>query len=228
MTFTQIIAEARRLVKATTSSYLTGDIVVSANRAEERITQIIRDSQGRWQWDDSNNEDLPIATTGLFANQQDYELDLSHYRIERLELKGQNQINFSIKLKPFDISDVHCMDVYNSGATGTPEYYDKIGNSLFLYPTPNYTQQTSLKIFYERGPDYFTDADTTKTPGFNPLFHRLVALWAAYDYALINQLAVAKGLADDIALQEAQLKDYYALRDRDEHIKLSVRRHSFR
>lgn len=222
MTFTEILAEARRLAKQTSTSYPTSEVTTSANRALERVTSLIRDAEGRWQWDDSNNSDFPFATTAITTDIQDYSLDPSHYRIERMEIKD-TEGNWH-KLDSIDTADVYDQSLTDFLKTsGLPKYYDKVGNSVLLYPKPNYTQAASLKVFYERGPDYFETTDTTKTPGFNTLFHSLVPLWAAYDFAFINQLPTAKSIADRIALMEDDLKDYYSLRDKDDRIQLRSR-----
>ena len=227
LTFTQILSESRRLVRANSSSYSTDDITSSSNRALDREVAVIRDAQGRWQFDDSNNTDFPIATTGLVANQQDYGLDPTHYRIERVEVLDEAG-NWT-KLTSIDEADIYNQSItdFLSGA-GVPQYYDKTANSLFLYPKPNYTQSASLKVFYERGPSYFTSADTTKTPGFNPMFHSLIPLWCAYDYAFVNQLDIADRLRAEIASMEENLISYYSLRDKDEHLGLRARLSNYR
>lgn len=227
MNNTEILTETRRLVKANTTSYPTSEITVSSNRALDRVTGLIRQAQGRWQWDDSNYSDFPFATTALNEDQQDYELDPTHYRIERMEVKDEAG-NWT-KLISIDQADIYDQSItdFLSGS-GIPQYYDKVGNSVLLYPKPSYTQAASLKAFYERGPDYFTTSDTTKTPGFNPLFHRLIPLWNAYDYAFINDLDVTDRLRLEITQMEEQLQDYYSLRDVDDHIRLKTRKHNFR
>lgn len=226
MTFTEILTESRRLVGDTTTKYSTADITVSANRALDRAVGLIRQSEGRWQWDDSNNTDLPIATTGLVTDQQDYSLDATHYRIERIEVKDTSG-NWT-KVQPIDKADLFDTSItdFLSGG-GTPTYYDKVGNSIFLYPTPSYTQTASLKVFYERGPSYFTTSDTTKAPGINALFHRLIPLWCAYDYAFINQMEIKKDLEKEIFKIESELQEYYGHRDRDEKIGLTVKSRKF-
>jgi len=228
MTFTELLADARRLVKDTNTAFTTSEFTSSANRSLEYVTGLIREAQGRWQWDDSNETDFAIATTTLTTDVPDYSLDgTSHFRIERVEVK--DTAGSWTKLKSIDQADIYDQSLtdFMSG-TGIPQYYDKVGNSLFLYPTPSYTQSASLKLFFERGPSYFETTDTTKTPGFNPLFHRLISLSAAYDYAFINQLPVATSLQGEIAKLESQLQEYYTLRDLDEHIQLKARNYNYR
>lgn len=227
MTFTEILADARRWVGDSATGYSTANITASANRALERVTTLIRQSEGRWQWDDSNHTDFPFSTTTLTADQQDYTLDPTHYRIERVEVKDTQ--GTWTKLVPFDQKDIvgESLTDFQDG-TGLPRLYDKVGHSILLYPTPDYTQAASLKVFYQRGPSYFAVDDTTKTPGFNPLFHRLVSMWAAYDFASIADASLAKNIRGEIALMEEDLKEEYSLRDRDEHIRLEARRINFR
>jgi len=225
MTFTEILAESRRLTKTSgnTTSYSADDITVSANRALDRITAIIRDSEGRWQWDDTNYTDFPFATTALVADQQDYSLATPHHKIERVELKDSS--GAWNKLVPIDQADLFDSSITDFLKTsGTPKYYDKIGTSVLLYPKPSYSQAASLKVFHERGASYFTSSDTTKQPGFISTFHSLVPMWCAYDYALLNLSAsFTKGLREEIALWEDWLKGYYAKRDKDEKITLSAK-----
>jgi hypothetical protein len=215
MTFTQILAESRRLVKANSTSYSTPDITTSANRAIDRIVSIIRDSEGRWQWDDSNQTDLPSATTSAVANQQDYSLSTAHLKILRVEIKDEDGIWH--KLQPIDQADLFDSSITEFLSTaGTPQYYDKQGTSLLMYPKFSYSQAASIRVFHERGASYFTSADTSKEPGFNSMFHSLVPMWCAYDYALINSLPILPTLRNEINITEEKLKDHYGTADKDE------------
>lgn len=225
MTFTEIITEARRLTKSKEAGYPTDEIVSSANNALEYATALIRQAEGRWQWDDSNYTDLPNATRTITSGQQDYSLDATHYRIERVEIKDTTG-NW-IKLVPFDQRDIDTSLTDFLDGSGVPQYYDKVGNSLMLYPAPDYTQAASLKVFYQRGPSYFTSTDTTKAPGFNPLFHRIIPLRCAYDWFLINQPEKADRFKLEAIDLEEQLQDFYSLRDKDEHVGLRTKKFNF-
>ena len=193
----------------------------------EHIVALINSADGRWQFDDINNTDQPIATTALVQNQQDYSLLTSHLELTRAEVMDSNG-NW-IKLQPIDQSDVFNQSLTDFMKTaGTPMYYDKIGNSVFLYPKPNYSQDSSLKLYYERGPSYFATTDTTKSPGFNSLFHDLVPLWIAYNFALANSKANAENIMAQIIRKEDALIEYYALRSHDDPIRLRSRPYNFR
>lgn len=204
------------------------------NEALNRVANLIMTSDGRWQFDDTNNTDFPIATTTLVttagSEQQDYTFDVTMLRILRAEVLDST--GAWRKLTPIDQSDIYDQSLTDFLKTaGLPIYYDKQGASIFLYPKPlaaSVTAASGLKIWFQRPPSYFVTSDTTKVPGFNSMYHRLVALIASRDYAVFKQLSVAKGLSDLVLLGEDSLVENYTLRNKDEHIKLSVKRHDFR
>jgi hypothetical protein len=207
------------------------------NEALNRVTSLILKSDGRWQFDDSNNTDLPIGTTDLVttagSEQQDYEFSVSHLKVLGVEVL--NADGNWVNLSPLDQ-----LDLVNTGNSvtdylktpGMPQYYDKIGRSIFLYPKPlaaAVTETGGLKVRFQRPPSYFVYNDTTKVPGFNSLYHRLVALIASRDYALSKSLKNAKSLAELTTQAEEALVEDYMLRNGDERINISSkgRRSSF-
>ncbi len=222
MTLDDIRTKARFLTSTNASSFPDASLVVEANNALDRVVSLIMQSDGRWQWDDSNNTDLPIATTALVASQQDYSLSITHLDIIRVEVQDSSS-NWH-KLLPIDQADVYDQSITDYLKNpGLPTYYDKLGNSLFLYPAPNYAQAASLKVYYQRGPNYFTTADSSKAPGFNTLYHELIPLWIAYNYALANLKQNATGIYQQIQTKEDALKEDYALRGKDDHPRLKAR-----
>ena len=166
------------------------------NRALDKVTVLIMSSDGRWQYDSTNYTDLPIGTTDLIDGQQVYTLSVSHLKLLRVEVK--NQENKYIKLDPIDINDIDEQGMTEfMNSEGTPKYYDIQSDVLFLYPKPQtgyVTFDEGLKVYFQRASSYFSITDTTKTPGFASIFHRLVARWACYDYALSRQLPIANNI----------------------------------
>ena len=214
------------LTNSNSTSFPSSDMAILATNAVERVASLIRESDGRWQYDDTNQTDLPIATTTLTASQQDYTLATSHLSVNRVEVKDST--GAWRKLTPMDQADVYDQSItdFMSGG-GTPLYYDKFGATIMLYPYPNYTQAASLKVFFERGPISVLTTDissTTTSPGFNSLYHDLVAYWVAYDYAMAKGLPNANQFMVEIQRKEEALKEDYALRSQDEHLGLRPRR----
>lgn len=222
MIYTDIVSKVYSLTKTNSTSFPATDLVIEANNALERVESLIMQADHRWQFDDTNQTDLPIATTALVTDQQDYAPAVSYLSITRVELK--DQVGNWHLLTPFDQTDLYDQSLTDFLKTsGLPTSYDKVGNSIFLYPKPNYSQAASLKLYFKRGPSYFVYNDTTKTPGFNALYHDLVPLWVAYNYALANGLNNANQLFAEITRKEENLQNDYALRGKDEHISLRPR-----
>jgi hypothetical protein len=187
-------------------------------------------SDGRWQWDDNNQTDFPIATTTLVttagSEQQDYSFSVEFLRVLRVEIKDANG-NW-VLLKPIDQADLYNQSLTDFLKTaGLPQFYDKIANSIVLYPKPlasQVTETAGLKVYFQRPPSYFVTDDTIKVPGINSLFHRLIALIACRDYAATKTLANTKALSEMVVLEEDALAEFYTLRNKDEHLQLSSRK----
>lgn len=225
MIYSDIKSKVYLLTKTDSDSLPDATMVILANNAYERVTSLILQADSRWQFDDLNNTDLPIATTALAANQQDYSLAVDFLVITRLECLDQNG-NW-VLLLPFDQKDLYSQAMTEFlKAPGLPKFYDKLGNSVFLYPTPNYSQAASLKFYFKRGPSYFVSGDTTKKPGFNALYHDLIPLWISYDYAVANGLKNTNQIFSAIQAKELALQEDYNLRDKDETPMLIARQPS--
>lgn len=204
------------------------------NEALNTVVNLILTADGRWQFDDTNNTDFPIATTSLIttlgSEQQDYTFDVTMLRILRMEVLDNT--GAWRKLTPIDENDLYDQSLTDFLKTpGLPVYYDKQGASILLYPKPLATSVTStagLKVWFQRPPSYFVTSDVTKVPGFNSMYHRLVAMIASRDYAIFNGLFNATSLANLVQTAEDSLVENYALRNKDEHVRLSAKHYNFR
>lgn len=193
-----------------------------SNRALDSVVTTILEADDRWQYDDTNNTDYPIATTNLVLGQRDYVLSVSHLKILRVEMKDTNG-DWKV-LSPFDLRDVGIARDEFMEQDATPMYYDKLGNSLFLYPAPDYNSTGGLRVYFQREPNYFVSTDTTKAPGFVTTLHRLVPMKACYDYAIANNLTdKITVLSAEILKKESEIKTFYGRRNKDEKLIITTR-----
>jgi len=205
------------------TTYDIKDKTRNSNRAYDRVVSLILQADSRWEWEDTNKTDLPIAITDLVAGQRDYGIDTTFLRITKLLVKDRAG-NWQI-LIPVDENDPEGRDIIEERAEGMPQRYIKKANSIFLGPKPNYSSTAGLKIHFQRNVDYFIDTDTTKKPGFAEPFHRLLSLYAAYDWCLANNLGGRMGiLANEITKMEVALIEFYSSRARDEKPKIRLRK----
>lgn len=227
MNYDQIRSLVYLKTKTNITSLPNASLNLYTQPAEDHVVALINRFDSRWQFDDGNYIDFPIATTQINSGQQDYSLATSHLSIDRAEIKDSSGAWHL--LKPIDQQDdrLNALDVV---ATGLPKEYDKTSNSAFLYPIPDYTSTAALKLYFTRGPlkyDYtantnagqFTDGTgsgaSSDIPGFNSLFHDLIPTWASYNFAINNGQRSAAGFLGEIQLKEQSLEEFFGNRNRD-------------
>ncbi len=195
--------------------------LISINKAYDDIHVLILQSVDSIDFDDKNKTDFPILTTDLVANQQDYGLPSSAFKVKRLEATYDN-IEWK-RLIAFDNNEISdatdTTTIANDFNTDRPRY-DMQSNSLFLYPIPTSNIIGGLKIWIDRNVTQFTSSDLTAgtaEPGFDKNFHDLIAMKASYDYLIskTDNFATADRLKNEIREMELRLAEHYGSKDRD-------------
>lgn len=226
MTISDIVNKTYFLTTTNSSSFPASDMLIEINNAYERVASLILSADGRWEWDDTNQTDLPIATTTLVDGQQDYALAIDHLAIDKVSVLDSGG-NYQL-LSPIDKKDIRVdLDQYLK-TDGLPIQYDKRGTSVFLYPAPasgSVTLAKGLKVEYERGPAVFTSAEVTtgtKVPGFNSLYHDLIPYWVSYNFSIAKGLPNANQFMVEIQRKEKVLQEDYSFRSKDERQRMTV------
>jgi len=171
------------LCGTTTASYPLVAKVRNINQAYYDVNRLIWDSCDTWQYDDSNNTDIPKVLTTLTGGTHQYAVPSTAQKIRRIEIKDINGL--TTKLRPIDYKDIGISLPEYMSADGLPIYYDLIGNYINLYPGPAATHVTTssgMAVYVDRNVTLFTSGSTTAAPGFAPQFHRLLSLQAALDF----------------------------------------------
>lgn len=228
MQIQDIVTKIYADTKTNSTSYPAANMLIDINEAYTDTVAEIIDVDGRWQWDDDNQTDEAIALATITASQQQYSPAVTHLKILRIEIK-QNGATYFTKLDPYDQEDA--TQALDNVTIGIPQYYDLVGNNIFLYPIPNYTQASSLKIYYQRGPAEFTSGEVTtgtKQPGFASLFHTIIPNRVTYNYWMSNNPPMADRFAQKIAAKTTQLKNFYGKRDKDDPPRMTMRPINFR
>ena len=222
-------------VNADANTYSVADVTRNANAALDNVVAMILGSDGIWQFDSTNSTDIPIGTTGLVSGQKDYSFDQEYLTIKTVECSDAN--GRWTKLKPIDnytedmaLSEFERVD-------GIPVYYDPIGASILLYPSPNYsigpsdTPNGGLRVYFQRKIDYFTPTDTTKEPGFAKHLHKYIPLYCAYAYACAKDLPKQNSLKARLAFYEGNtlqggsdagaISQFYAYREQGDELVIT-------
>jgi hypothetical protein len=210
------------------TSYPLVDKARNINAWFDRVVSLILRSDTSWEWDDVNHTDRPIATCNLVSAQQDYTVDgLTFLKIMRVEVQDSNG-NWT-QLDPItqDMEKGTALTEFEK-TNSVPLYYDKMGDSLDLYPAPNYSKTNALKVYYQREPSYFASNDTTKEPGFASLFHRILSYGAQLDYCMANNLNGRIGLLQPRITQiENEIIEFYTSRDRDMKVRARLQKENY-
>lgn len=202
---------------STTSSYTLAEKTLDINNAYAQFLSIAMRASGKQQIDDTNQSGLPVHTINIVSGTASYAftvdtastpnqiLEIQKLRIKDLNGRWTDQIT-QIDKNNFDISQYQ--DV-----TGTPEYFDLLGNNIVFYPTPNYNSSGGVEITVSRTPVYFLTSDTTKKPGIPDMFHEYLVLRPAFYFCTMKGLKQATQYGNAMVKMEEDIKHYYSNRN---------------
>lgn len=192
------------------------------NQAFNRLMPRILSYADHIRWDDINNTGLPIGTFNIVSGQSDYTIAQDGNSLDILNITDvraclSSSSTFYTELEKMSIDDQRALDAMspNSAITGVPVAWLERGNTIFLWPQPNYSATNGVKIFFERQQYYFLTSDTTKTPGIPRPFHELLALIPAHDWLITNrstQPMLITRIEAEIASQEKSLDAFISKR----------------
>ena len=216
-----IVQQVRNFMRVDSTQYPTSRIVNSVNNWLDRVAGYAIGADKRFQWDDTNHTKLPIGTTNLVANQDEYSFltDEQGNRIltlTRIDCKD-SEGNWR-QLMPIDQAQISptALDEFMK-TPADPIYYDKISDNVIkLYPASDTNVTAGLKFYFQRSPSYFAASDTTKEPGVASTLHRGFVIASAYDGALTLGLQNLQGLGVELQKEEQNIIDYFMNRSNDE------------
>lgn len=205
------------------------------NALDEYLGIAIR-SSGKWQFDDTGHSKLPIIYHNTVAGQQDYEFVLDEESnlildVHRVFVKDGASLPYR-ELSPVDAqNDPNVSGLWDElGTQGSPQRYDKTGQSIFLDPAPSASVTKGLKVFVNRESDYFIYTDTSKKAGIPGHHHRLLFLRPALDEARRNNLSnyalvereVVSLIGDESRGIIGSVQKYFAERNKDTKPRLTA------
>ena len=241
-----IAQEIDRLCDSTDTSYTRVDKTSRVNNALEELVSDIINADGTWQFDDTNQTDLPIGTFNLVEGQETYSLPSfasGFLQIEAIEILDSDGNTYR-RIKAIDINELpgklgpdEYFGVTSAGnpQIGYPQWYDLQGDTITLYPSPTSTSVTLTaggKIWFKRRPVLFTVASNTNAdtqqPGLPSTHHILLAYMAAIPYCMSFKKDRVVWLTNKVIEMKATLMKHYAFREKDKKKKFSPRAINFR
>lgn len=221
MTFSQIISQIRAIAGVDATQWSVDNIVLSVNQWLDKVIGYGAGADKTFPIDDTNHAKLPIGQTDLTKDQSMYSflVDEDNNRIlslTRVDIKDETG-NWR-QLKPIDQSQISPEALNEFMKTsGTPIYYDKVADNVIkLYPASNIDVTNGIEYHFIRTPSYFTNADTTKQPGFANELHRGAVINGAYDCAFSLGLQNLQPLSIERQMEDEKMKEYFRNRQLDE------------
>ena len=196
------------------------------NRAMDEVSVALLMSDGRWEFDDSNNTTTPIGRTNLVDSQQQYAMDTSHIVVDKVVVKDSSGNGY--ELKRLGIAEIPGDPEEFMDGGGIPRYFDLRGPNVYLYPAPDYNASNGLVVYFRRAMDSFAHTDTTAVPGFDGAYHEAVTLIAAANYAEDKNMETAKSLRERADTMTRSLQKFTSKRGRDSATVVRPRQNKFR
>lgn len=154
-----------------------------------------------------------------------------------IEIKDNNGFWRKItQIDPSDIKDASPDEFFGTDSSGNPndgfsQYYDILGDTIFLYPAPTATNVTlsgGIRVTFKRTADLFTTADTTQAPGLPSTHHVLLAYMAAQGYNMIYHPDRVPLLEKKITEMRISLIKHFSNRNKDKRKRATMAPVSFR
>lgn len=176
------------------TSFSVQNKVLNINAFYEELAGEIILADGDWQFDDTNYTNLPVGKGTLVEGQQTYSFASEYLSIEAIEVLNLAGNTYR-RLKPIDHNNLNGLspdeyfgtDSSGNPNKGIPEYFDILGDTIFLYPAPaaaSMTLANGIQVWFKRTVDLFTTADTTQEPAFPSAYHSILAYGASIPYCM--------------------------------------------
>jgi len=209
-----------------TTTYPLADFVRNANFGLDKVNALAMKSDGKWKFIDNNSATGMIDTSvALESGTPTYAIPITWLKMGRVRAKDA-QGNFNT-LTPVDRRQLSDSKL-NDSTGGNPKYYVQEGTVVRLLPTPNYDSTGGLEVQQQMGSTYFAYNATTTVPGFDSRFHRLISLYGAKDYCVVNSLNERSSFINaELLIMEQEFMVAISSRDSDQKATLIGKREDF-
>ena len=209
------------------ANYPLIDKTRNINNWYRKAVSWIRETPSDWEYDDSRHSTLPIYTSTLVHNQQDYTLDSNAQKVRRVEILDSS--GDYVLLTPINSEEIRVATSEYYETAGLPQYYDLVGRSVILYPKPSSADVTTtagIKMSVDRDISEFISTDTTAVPGIAANFHRILSFGAAFDFE--EDPTKKNYLLGQVRELKSEIQNFYATRHKEGRTQIKPRKQNYR
>lgn len=186
------------------NAVLLSDITAFCNTELRMTWHHVFKSTNAWQYDDSNQTNLPSATANLVSGTRAYLLPSDALVVRQIKIKNSSG-------EYYEVYPCTNEEIDEDQPNGTPLRYVLVGNTIKFNVAPSYNSDAGLKVFFDRGSVSFDTSDTTQQPGFASEYHDLIPIGASIRYLKIYSPsdATIPQLEKDYARLLKNLEEFY-------------------
>ena len=175
-----LIEEITRITEAPVTVYSNKARIARLNQALDKYWALASDSAPRGTFDDVNNTGIPVETQSLVAGTNAYKIGSftnEVLQILKLSILDEDAKEADICREEFrDVYDFNELYSTDTADRGTPQYWAKMGDYIYLRPCPDYAEADGLRAYVNRELSKFawvTCTATVATDKINATAHGL-------------------------------------------------------
>lgn len=206
-----IVSEINDICNSDANSYPIASKTRRVNQALDRFFTLAFSVNKRGSFDDLNQTTAPLESINLVSGTEKYALDTFTSEVIatlRVEILDSNSNGLTLERLDRDSVQGVSLPQFNS-VGGTPQYWDKLGKYIYLYPKPNYNKTSGLSLYIQRNKSAFVTTDTTKVAGIPTIFHPYLCRYASLPYLIEFQKPQKNDVAAQVRLDEEAIIDYF-------------------
>lgn len=213
----ELVNHLRFLSGDNSTSLTTADAVSLLNFGIDQYSYLAITSDGRWQFDDTENTDVPRASVTLNSGEVAIPFASTHLTIRFAEITDAE--GNKARLDTFDRRDSGYTTPKTTD-TGQPSAYNYEAGVMYfdVYANANYT----VTIHFSRVATHFTEANTTQVLGIPSIHTEYIVLHALHRLSLRTGNENRAVVRNELEQMEKDIEDFYGRRDEDTHPQLST------
>lgn len=177
---TGIVEDIDFRCSTTVIDYPLKDKARNINQVQDGVLEFLMENSKKIEWADTA---LTAPYNYTDYNLVDTEIDVTvtvPYKFQRAEIKDSNGDWTEIKL--INREELKVAKEEFESTDGIPKFLTINGDNAQLFPAPDYTQASSLRIYDQPEVTLFVSTDTTKTPLLPRFSHSLLSVGASIMY----------------------------------------------
>lgn len=166
-----IVDEINRICNTTNLTYLPKQKIARINSALDKYWFLAAEAAPQGILDDTSNSSAPIETQNLVSGTNAYKVTgftNKVLQILRVSVLDSNGLELDLPYQDLEDTEEFLNEYSTTLTTGIPQYWTKVGDYIYLTPTPNYSYTAGLRCYANRRLSqlsYVTFTTTIAAPG---------------------------------------------------------------